>query len=534
MFWQLLKIRLRYFFSNMGKTGESNPKKRGAVGKALIALLFVYLVAIILIAMGMMFFSLCEPFAAMGLDWLYFALAGLIAFLLCFVGSVFMAKNQLYEATDNELLMSMPIKPSAILASRLAALIAINVLYQSIILIPAYVVHVYVLGFSLPVLVMFILGFILLPLLVATFSAIGGYLLELLSSVLPKKNVLETALYLLFLGAYFYFYTKMSDYMTYLAQNGESIADAVRRAVPPAYFFGMAISRASVLHMVYFALCAVVPMALMCYVLSRSYLKIMGTKRGAAKVKYKGDRLKKASVRSALLRREIMHFANNPMYIMNAALGTLFLIVAAVALVIKKDDIIGLVIPVIELLGMPAPVIAAAAICALASMNMISAPSISIEGNTLWLIRSLPVDSGDVLLAKAKCHFIMTMPAALLAAIVAAVILRADIIGIAVMVLLPAVFIAFFALLGVVMNLRFPKMNWINEVYAVKQSMSSGLTMMLSMTSVFAIALLYAFVLSDYMDLTAYAAAVGAVMLISDILMYRYLRTGGKKRFEAI
>ena len=95
MFWQLLKIRLRYFFSNMGKTGESNPKKRGAVGKALIALLFVYLVAIILIAMGMMFFSLCEPFAAMGLDWLYFALAGLMAFLLCFIGSVFMAKNQL-------------------------------------------------------------------------------------------------------------------------------------------------------------------------------------------------------------------------------------------------------------------------------------------------------------------------------------------------------------------------------------------------------------------------------------------------------
>lgn len=533
MFLSLLKIRIQYMMNSAFSRGTAKQKKSGPMGKILMALLFIYVIGVLCFMMGMMFGALCEPFSELGLDWLYFAIAGIMAFALSFIGSVFMAKNQLYEANDNELLMSMPIKPSAILASRMAALMGMNILYQSIVLLPAIVMYIYYNGFSAALMIMFILGFILLPLFVITLTGIGGYLLQLIGSLLPKKNILEMLFYVLFLVAYFYFYSQIANYMTLLMQNGESIANAVRSSVFPAYCFGRAIADGSIIHIMYFALCSIIPMILMCWVLSKSYLKIMGTKRGAAKVKYKGGHLKAASIKSALLRREMMHFLNNPMYIMNAALGTICLIIVSAVLIIKKDAAVGFV-PLFEMMGVPVPVVVSAAICAIASMNMISAPSVSIEGNSFWLIRSLPVDSGDILIAKAKCHFTATMPAALIAAIAAATALSIDAAGIILTIILPAVFIAFFAMLGVVINLQFPKMDWINEVYAIKQSAASIISMLSSMVMVAAPLLLYALVLRKYIDVQIYTVIVGLAVAAGDFIMYNYLRNGGKRRFEAI
>jgi ABC-2 type transport system permease protein len=58
-------------------------------------------------------------------------------FAMMFIGSIFAAKAQLYEAKDNELLLSMPIPPSAILASRMLTLLLINLAFDLMIAVPA-------------------------------------------------------------------------------------------------------------------------------------------------------------------------------------------------------------------------------------------------------------------------------------------------------------------------------------------------------------------------------------------------------------
>ena len=50
---------------------------------------------------------------------------------------MFTAKAQLFEARDNELLLSMPIKPSAILASRMVSLLLLNLGFELLVAIPA-------------------------------------------------------------------------------------------------------------------------------------------------------------------------------------------------------------------------------------------------------------------------------------------------------------------------------------------------------------------------------------------------------------
>mgnify|MGYP007101871786 CR=1 FL=1 len=89
---------------------------------------------------------LAGPFAAFGLGSLYFAFAALLSFALMFVGGVFMAKFQLFEARDNELLLSLPIRPLDILLSRLFLLWLIAVVSGLPVLAPALLVWPKALG----------------------------------------------------------------------------------------------------------------------------------------------------------------------------------------------------------------------------------------------------------------------------------------------------------------------------------------------------------------------------------------------------
>ena len=54
-------------------------------------------------------------------------------------------------------------------------------------------------------------------------------------------------------------------------------------------------------------------------------------------------------------------------------------------------------------------------------MNLMAAPSVSLEGRTLWLVQSLPVRPWQVLRAKLQLQLVLTAVPALIAAVCAAV-----------------------------------------------------------------------------------------------------------------
>lgn len=53
--------------------------------------------------------GLCAPLHEAGLDWLYFTLFALVGVLMGVFGSVFNTFSGLYQAKDNDLLLSLPI-----------------------------------------------------------------------------------------------------------------------------------------------------------------------------------------------------------------------------------------------------------------------------------------------------------------------------------------------------------------------------------------------------------------------------------------
>ena len=86
MIKSLLSVRFRALFAGMTAQGRKK-KKRNTGMVILFAILYLYLIAAVGGVMCLTFYSLAEPYHTMGLDWLYFAIAGLMGLGLAVFGS---------------------------------------------------------------------------------------------------------------------------------------------------------------------------------------------------------------------------------------------------------------------------------------------------------------------------------------------------------------------------------------------------------------------------------------------------------------
>jgi len=540
MILSLIKINLTAMFSGMFRRSRGR-KKLKPVTAILIGILAVYTVGALGLSVGAMFYGLCAPLFDSGAGWFYFALAGIFEFALCFIGSIFMVQTQIFSARDNELLLSMPIKPSAILSGRLSTLLIIEYVFEALILIPVFLVLI-ITGYisAIPALgiVFYFAAAVLLPLLSLAAGCLVGWLIALASSRMRRKNIPTLVLSILFLLLYFWGYTKMMSNINALMSSGAEIAEAVRRAVFPAYHLGVSIMDGSLISFMIFAVCAIVPFIIMCTLLSVSFVKLTTAGRGARRITYREKTSRVSGARGALLRREILHLWSQPMYILNAAFPSIATLVLIGVLIARPVLVLGMFDPLAggALSGLIDPGIAGAVVLtALAVMNFVSAPSISLEGKNLWIAKSLPVQARDVLLSKAWMHIVVCGIPSLAAGIVCiAVIPLSGFAQTVIMLVTPASAILMMALLGVALNLLFPRFDWINPIQPVKQGLSGMLSMFGGMALVVVLALAYVFLLHGALSPEVYMLLCTAAFIAVSAVLYIWLTGTGSRRFEML
>lgn len=527
----LIRLRLKELAHQMTK--RTTADGRGKLMKVLFAVLMVYCAAVFLFMFGGMFYLMCEPFVQLQLSWLYFAMAGILAFVLCFVGSIFFTQSLIFESRDNELLLSMPIKPSAILFSRVGTLFVLNLGYSLIITLPCIVVWVWQMGFDLALFVRYIVFMLLLPLLPTALSCAVGFLIALISSRMRSKNLVSLVLSCAAMAGYFYVCFNAQELLMKLLQNGEALAEAVKRALPPIYALGAAMEGNLLNALLWLAWC-LTPMALVYALLSKTFMRIATTRRGAKKVKYKGEKLQATSVMWALTRKEMRRYTCNAMYTLNGAMGAIMSLIMAVVLLVKRD-LVDVLLSQFAMTGLPLDIwlggIVCAILCFLTSMNMLSAASVSIEGKNLWLMQSLPLPAGKILLPKALAQMVICVPPALLTGVALAIAIGADAATVLALVLLPTLLSVFMALLGVGMNLLLPRFDYANDVVAIKSGMSSGLTMFAGMGAAALPVIVYAVIFKASISLNAIYLGYGILLALGCFVLYYYLTHGAQKRF---
>lgn len=529
----LIKARLSALFSSIFK-GTRAKKKRGPLIKVLPGLLALYVIGNFLIIFGLLFNGICPPLHQAGLDWFYFALVGMMAFGLIFIGSVLMTQSQLFEAKDNELLLAMPIPPGMILLSRMAMLLAVNYIFEILVVVPAGVVYFMNAPVTLGNILYFLIAFLFLPLLAMSPSCLFGWLVALISSKVRNKSLVVTSLSVGFLLAYFFIISKANEYAEYLIANGASIAEAIRSALFPAYQLGNAIAAEDPISLVLFILCAVIPFAAVYFILYVNFIRIVTTRAGSIKVVYRELPLKVSGAMTALVRKELRHFFSNPMYILNAAMGVVFTLIFPIAMFVKRDLLVALFMADIPGIAQMTGPIVLLILCGITSTNVISAPSISLEGKNLWIAQSSPVQGADVLLSKAYAHMVVCLPPIVFASAVLSFILDVSPIMKVLLFTTPALLTIFEALLGVAVNLRFPRFDWISETAAIKQGISTIVVMFSAMAVVAGAVLVYITVLNGKIAIELYITVFSFLLASASVCLYGFLKTKGSDAFAAL
>lgn len=529
MLKSLIKVRLYSLWKSFLQIGGNKKYV-----KILMAALMLYAFGAMFFTSGMMYYQLCGALVSSGLLWLYFALAGLSAFCICLLGSVMAADSQLFEAKDNELLLSMPIRAKDVLISRMCVLLTLNYFFILLIALPAGVVYAMQFTVSVAGAAIFIVAFAVLPFLVLPISCFFGWLIALASSKARLRNMFILLFYLLLLGFYFIGYTRINTYIAKIIANGVPLAAAIKKALPPFYLIGNAIADKNPLSLLFYILCAAIPCVLVVALISKNYYKIMMTSKRTAEVKYVEKDVRALSAFSALTKKEIVFFLSRPMYIMNAGIGLIMMMVLVIAAAIKGESILS-TMGVPEGLPLGFGTAVCVGVCFCATMVMISAPSVSLEGKCIWIPKSIPVKAEIILRSKIASHIAISLPFVIVSGIICTIAFGGSIAEIATYFLLPLSSIVFGAVFGVVINMKFPKFDWINETVAIKQSASVLITMAGSFGFVITplILLLYLGIkLSDMTNILLLLFC--AVLFIVSYALYALLKKNADEKLTAL
>ncbi len=467
----LLKSKLSAFFASFSGAGLNKKKKQQSmVTKVFLIILFAFLAGYLMFAFGAMMFGIDTLAKETGEYWASQTLASILASLLCIIGSVFTVKTQIFESKDNELLLSMPIPPRYIFLSRILMLLVVNYALETIVLLPAIVVHAVVVGYSVWGALSTLVVFILLPLFTLSLSVLVAWIISIISAKLKNKTIVSVLFTVLFMAIYFIACGAFGGFVGSSAGSEEEVPVDMSgfKKTYLFYWMGKAMAEGDALSLLFVALCTIIPALIVYFILNHSFIKIITTNTGVKKIKYVAKENKVSSPDKALFNKEIKRFFTSSAYILNAGMGNIMTILVAVMIIFVGAELVPiinedpLIIPLV-------PVMATMVIMFMSSMNMVSAPSISLEDKNLWILQVAPIDPKKILRAKRQVHIAICTPCTVIASIIVSIALKLSVIDAIFMILCAESIVFFTAYFGLFLGVKFPKFDWQNETVAVKQ-----------------------------------------------------------------
>ncbi len=512
-------------------------KKTGKARSSKSSVCFIILFVFILLSLAFSFFALAGGVGAgilgKGVDWVYFSLLCLLSVLLGTFGSVFNTYSALYLPKDNEFLLSLPIPVYKLLSVRITEVYIMSLIYTSVMWIPSVVAYfisplVAERSFAFPVLLTLII-----PFFVTVLSCILGFFVALISSKTKNKSFVTIIISLGFIGGYYFFYFKATDFLNNIQTHTDELQNAVKSYLHFSYVLGKG-AAGDVKSFVITVVATVALFALCVLVLSKTYLKFTFSNYKTSSKSKKKEDFSVRSIKKSLLLREFKHISSEPMWLLNGGLGVVILLCAAVAAIIKadfiKETLVSLKSQFPDIIN-ALPVFIAVAVCVIVSMNTLLSVCVSIEGKQLWILKSLPVDYGEVLSAKKKTGIIINVPPAVLTVTVLGIVFGLSLPEILLSVVFVLIYTLFVQNAELFLSLKMPRFEWVNVTYLVKQSMPVTINLFggWALCAVLGVGGYFlSRTLGSWLILTAYSVIIGTAYFFC----YEYIRKNGVKIFK--
>lgn len=392
-----------------------------------------------------------------------------VAALITFIFSFYSVANLIYGAQDYDMLAAMPVKKHQIVFSKLLATLVGDIILTLLIVIPAiFAEQLYLKNLNFLIVVSYLLCAFVCPFLPIAVATLVGALFTIITAKIRFKNLFKTILYLLVIASVVPLY--FTDDFLFVMQIMDKI-----------YFIKPILDRAmdNVWYLLAFVGINVGAFVLVVLFVSLSYHRVNSLiKSGATKTKFKMRKIKGSSPLRALVKHDLKRLFTCPIYLVNAIGGVFVAIVIIVPFFIvasKTGE------EVISILGPFVSLFVPAFFVLFTCLAPTTACSISVEGNTFWQLKTLPVKASQILNSKLIINLIFYIPLNIIISVAIGILFKMQFI-IVLLIAFCGITVALFAsITGLYLNLKLPLMDWTNVQKPVKQGGSVGLMVLVTM-----------------------------------------------------
>ncbi len=468
----------------------------------------------------------------MGMEKIIPAYGLLLCSLLTIFFTFFKTNGIIFSKMDYELLMSLPIPTSTIIASRFLTMYLMNFACSLLIMVPLGVSYVQFVNPTFPFYIMWIIGLFIAPLFPTTLAAILGACITFFASKFRHTTMVSTILTLLLALVVL----SSSFFLSYQGQAGNITLDQMTDL---GTYLGNAINTIYPLSNLFTKMCVTYDMTSFIIFISFSlgwyflFLFLLGKKyksintsiyTHSAKTNYSMQFLQSNTPLNALYKKEWKRFLGCNVYVVNIGMGIIMTLLLSISLLFIKTATIADTMQIPEdLLFKFSSIFAPFVISLLIGMSTTTSVALSMEGKNIWIIKSLPINIGTLLTSKILVNLTLTIPTCFISSTLLSIRFGTSVMNIVCIYLYPLIFSVFASCLGMYADTKLHQYDWSSETALVKQSMNSMIGI-LGCSILGALPALPVFLLRDYLSTTAITLGFCFFFIIGILWLYKKLQ----------
>ena len=463
--------------------------------------------------------------------------------LLTFIEGIYKAGPLIFNCKDDDLLLSLPLKRGTIIFIRIFKFYVFELLFNSLFFLPIIIAYIPFGNTLVSYYVTSIIMILMLPIIPIVLSCLVGMIMTSISSRFKHKNLVQIVISMAVILIIFYLSFNIKGAEEYLVNNITSLSDNITKYYYPAGIFGKLVSDFNVIDLLTFILINLGIFGISIAILSKTYFKINTRLKSISlnkKSSTKKESYNKSSITTSLVKKEINTFINTPVFIINSGFGLVLFLAFVVILVFKLDDL-GLLLEKSNLeislskdiIMNNLSIVILVLLIFTSFMTSITNSVISLEGRNINILKSLPVKVKTILMSKIYTCLLITTPILLLGDIVLFIKCKTNIVEALLLVILSILMPLVSHFIGILINLKYPKLDAESSAEVVKQSTSSFIAVMLGML-ILMVTISLSIFLASMLSASLVLLILTIIFSIIDLILYICLKTIGTKNFNKL
>jgi len=446
--------------------------------------------------------------------------------------STFKIPGYLFSFKDYDMLMSMPLKPSAILASKMIFIYLSNLMVSVIVGIPPLIIYGMKTSGGLLYYSFVAITTLFIPLIPIAIGAFFAYYLGRISTKFRSTNAI------LLIGSFLLFFvimvasTMVGRLNSQYVQNSIPTVNILNDILFWTKLYIGSLKDNNILYLIAFVFVSLITFGVFIAVFSRGFKSINSKLSEKYKASnYKMTKLKVSTALKALYIKELKFYFSSYIYVVNTAFGVIMMTIFSLGIAVFGKDAVSKAMEIPMADAYISPIVTLIFIFCI-SFTFVTAPSISLEGKNLWIIKSLPIKIENILWSKILVNMTLTIPALIINTVIVALAFKMNATTSIAMFSVSLLYCLLSPIIGILINLYFPKLEWTTQVAVVKQSAS---VLLASLAGFLAIGIpIVLFVIVKPTSTNLFLGISSIILLIFNLVLVKILNTTGVRKFKEL